>query len=85
MKATHVVVDGEPRDIYKTPVTDDGTKNSATGLLRVDEVDGTFVLKERCTPEEEAGGALQTVFKNGIITKFPTLSEIRSRLWGENF
>lgn len=67
------------REIFKKPKTDNGTKNSAKGLLRVDLVDGEFVLKDQCTKEEEQGGELVTVFKDGKLTKFYTLAEIRQR------
>lgn len=86
MKATNVVVNGESRAIFKTPVTDDGTKNSAKGLLRVErqQVSGkpdSFILFDQQTPDQEAGGALETVFKDGVITRTQTLKEVRKVLW----
>ena len=36
MKATSVVVNGERREIFKDPITDDGIKKSAKGLIKVD-------------------------------------------------
>jgi hypothetical protein len=45
----------------------------------------TFALRERCTPEEEQSGALQTVFEDGQLTNFQTLGQIRARLWGKDF
>lgn len=82
LKATAAVVNGEFREIFKDPVTDgnNGMKKSAKGLLRVDLVDGEYILKDQCTPEEEAGGELQTVFENGQIIKEWSLSEIRARI-----
>jgi nicotinamide phosphoribosyltransferase len=70
----------EQREIFKDPVTDDGVKKSARGLLRVDEVDGVLTLKDRCTHEEEQGGLLTTVFQDGKLVRETTLSEIRARL-----
>lgn len=81
IKATHVVIGGNPQDIFKCPATDDGTKNSATGLLRVDKVDGEYVLREKVTPEEEAGGELKTIFEDGKMIRVTTLQEIRNTLW----
>jgi nicotinamide phosphoribosyltransferase len=81
IKATHVVINGEGKEIFKNPVTGDGVKKSARGLLRVDLEEGTFVLRERVTPEEEQGGELQTVFLNGELQNETSLSEIRNRLW----
>jgi nicotinamide phosphoribosyltransferase len=80
MKATFVVVDGEAREIFKNPVTDDGTKKSATGLLNVQKENGRFVLYDKVSWAEEAQSELKTVFKNGIITKEFTLAEIRETL-----
>lgn len=80
MKATYVVVDGEAREIFKNPVTDDGTKRSATGLLCVKKEHGKYVLYDQVSPEEEAQSELKTVFKNGKITRDFSLHEIRTRL-----
>lgn len=71
--------------IFKDPITDDGTKKSAKGLLRVDEVtlpDGTttYELTEGVTWEEEAKGALEIVFENGKLIRNTTLQEIRDRI-----
>ena len=44
VKATHVVVNGESRDIFKDPITDDGVKKSAKGYLRVyQDVEGVIM------------------------------------------
>jgi len=82
MKATYVVIDGEGREIFKNPVTDDGTKRSATGLLNVQKENGRFVLYDKISWEEEAQSELKTVFKDGKITKEFTLAEIRATLAG---
>jgi nicotinamide phosphoribosyltransferase len=79
MKATHGVVNGQAQDIYKDPVTDNGVKKSAKGLLRVNE---DMTLSQQVTPEEEQTGLLKTVFKDGILTKTTTMAEIRNRLKG---
>lgn len=80
MKATYVVIDGEGREIFKNPVTDDGTKRSATGLLQVKKENGTYVLHDQVGWEEERDSELQTVFKNGILVKEDSLAGIRARL-----
>lgn len=66
-----------PQDIYKQPATDDGTKFSATGLLRVNE---DLTVTERCTPEQEQEGLLRTVFLDGKPQHLQTLAEIRARV-----
>lgn len=80
MKATYGEVNGEARNIFKDPKTDDGTKKSAKGLMQVTNVDGTLIMKDQCTWEEEKTGLLQTVFENGKIVNEQSLSEIRSRI-----
>ena len=62
------------------PKTDSGTKKSAVGLLRVEREGGDYVLHDRQTPEQEAGGLLQDVFVDGKLVREHTLAEIRARL-----
>jgi nicotinamide phosphoribosyltransferase len=81
MKATY----GETKSrggqaIYKQPKTDDGTKNSATGLLRVNRTPDGMVCVENCDWEAEAGGLLRTVFQDGHAYTKETLAVIRKRL-----
>lgn len=83
MKATYGEVNGEPRNIFKDPKTDDGTKKSAKGLLSVSKENGALVLKDECTWEEEKQGLLQTVFENGQLLNEQLLSVIRKRLEDE--
>ncbi len=81
VKATYGEINGMGRAIFKAPKTDDGTKNSATGLLRVDQApDGLITLKENCTWEEEAGGLLRPIFADSGITYSESLAQIRQRL-----
>lgn len=80
MKATYGEVNGEARELWKDPVTDNGTKKSARGLLRIEEENGTFVLYDQQTWQEEALGALQTVFLNGKLVKEQNIAEIRARV-----
>ena len=80
IKATFGVVNGEDRILFKEPKTDNGTKNSARGLLRVDKnEEGEFVLSEMVSREQE-GGMLKTVFKDGDCKNFQSLSTIRACL-----
>lgn len=81
VKATYAEVDGVGYELFKDPITDSGMKKSAKGLLRVEEIEGNFHLFDQQTKEQEQQGALQTVFKDGIITTVTSLSEIRNRLW----
>lgn len=79
MKATYgETVSGGPQDIYKDPVTDDGGKRSATGLLRVVSDNGVLRLDQKCTWDEESTGLLETVFEDGTLTSRQTLADIRA-------
>lgn len=83
MKATHCVVNGEPRDIYKAPRTDPG-KNSARGLIRVDfDSKGLVRMYDGVSEEEESGGLLEPVFEDGELVRFQTLRDIRARITAE--
>lgn len=79
MKATHGVIDGKPVDIFKDPATDDGTKKSAKGLLRVN---ADLSLSQQVSVAEEKEGLLETVFLNGALMRDESLSAIRKRLLG---
>lgn len=80
MKATSGVVNGERRDIFKNPKTDSGTKKSAKGLLRVEEENGSLVLYDNQTEEEEQQGRLETVFLDGKLIKQVSLAQIRKNV-----
>jgi len=82
MKATWGQVDGEGRDIFKDPITDDGLKKSAKGLLRVEETDQGFVLHDQQTADQEREGAMRSVFHEGRLIVEDTFQQIRHRLMG---
>lgn len=80
MKATWAMVNGEGRNLFKDPVTDDGLKKSATGRLAVfphASQDG-LVLVEDVTPELENSrmNLLRPVWEDGeflIVTEWDDL------------
>ena len=80
MKATYGEVNGEGRAIFKDPVTDDGTKKSARGLVRVERERGTYVLYDEQTWAQEAGGELREVFRDGKLLVDWGLREVRERV-----
>jgi nicotinamide phosphoribosyltransferase len=80
MKATYGIVNGEGRAIFKNPKTDDGTKKSAKGMLRIDRVEGELVMRDEVTDEEEKGGLLEVVYRDGKLLKETSLGEVRARL-----
>ena len=84
MKATYVEVNGEGREIFKNPITDDGTKKSAKGLLYVHKNDlGEYVLIDQVTIEKEDSddNELKLLYEDGLFyNSISTLSAIRNRL-----
>ncbi|MFT5214461.1 MAG: nicotinamide phosphoribosyltransferase [Patiriisocius sp.] len=82
MKATSVVVNGERREIFKDPITDDGIKKSAKGLVKVDLVEGEYVLVDQISVLEEEQGELQIIYKNGEFLNQVSLEEIREQVNG---
>ena len=79
-----VVVNGERREIFKDPITDDGIKKSAKGLIKVDLVDGEYALIDQVSVEEEEEGQLQTIYKDGKFCNQVSLQEIRTKINGSN-
>ncbi|MCK8480439.1 nicotinate phosphoribosyltransferase [Psychroserpens algicola] len=80
MKATYGEVNGEGREIYKDPITDDGTKKSAKGLITIEKRDGSYQLKDQVSWEEEQRGALKEVFRDGQLVIDEDLKHIRQRI-----
>lgn len=87
VKATACKVNGELREIFKQPKTDDGTKNSLKGLIYVERVGNQYVAHDGVSEEQEQQGCLETVFKDGKLLKDYSLAGIRSQIdstigWG---
>jgi len=64
-------------DIYKDPITDDGTKKSLKGLICVTE---DHEVLTQCTWEQEGQGILQTIYEDGKFYNQTSLTEIRAKL-----
>jgi nicotinamide phosphoribosyltransferase len=82
MKATYGEVNGEGREIFKDPITDDGTKKSAKGLMKIVKENGNYHLIDQVSWTEEAKGELQEVFRDGKLLVDLSLSEIRHQVRG---
>lgn len=80
IKATYSEVNGVGHNLSKDPVTDNGVKKSAEGLLRVEKQGNNYVLFDKQTWEEEAKGELKTVYLNGKMVQETTLAEVRARI-----
>lgn len=81
LKSTLCVINGDEKQIFKNPKTDDGTKKSAKGrvgvvldndkLLTIDQLNLNTIV---------VGDLLQTVYKDGKLLVDDSLSAIRARL-----
>lgn len=83
VKATYIEVNGESRNIFKDPISDDGTKKSATGLLKVHkDVEGNITLEDKVDWTQSHLGELKIIYLNGKFSNQTTLTEIRERING---
>lgn len=85
VKSTYVEVNGEGREIFKDPITDDGLKKSARGLIKVESEEvipgiKTYKLIDKCSWDEENTGELKVIYENGQFYNQTTLTEIRERI-----
>lgn len=80
IKATYCEIDGKPYPIFKDP-KDGGFKKSQKGCCVVFEENGRLQYRDGLDWQEAAkDNLLQTVFKDGVLTKEQSLQEIRNRL-----
>lgn len=82
VKATYCEINGEGINIFKDPKTDDGTKKSAKGLLRLNE---DFTLSQEVSWKESEQGLIKLVFKDGKLIKESNISSIRQKLLGGKY
>lgn len=85
IKATWAKINGEEVMLFKDPKTDDGTKRSLRGRVAVvkNPISGDIEVVDGLTLDKEAkleGNMLETVFENGELKRFQTLSQIRGIL-----
>jgi nicotinamide phosphoribosyltransferase len=81
VKSTAVEINGELIEIFKDPVTDDGTKKSAKGLLGVYYDDfNELTLYDQLDWNVANSGELKLLFKNGKFVRTTSFEEIRNRI-----
>lgn len=76
-KGAQFTTNGVDYNIYKDPVTDDGTKKSLKGFVAV--TDELEVLTE-CTREQEASGILEIIYEDGKFYNQTTLTQVRVKI-----
>lgn len=82
MKATWAEIDGEGVNVFKDPVTDDGTKKSATGRLAVGSLPSGLTLIEKATPDQEKSSYLRPVWEDGKFLRHQSFQDVRRVLSG---
>ncbi|MEY9971296.1 hypothetical protein ABH966_001669 [Lysinibacillus sp. RC46] len=81
MKATYAVINGEEKLLFKDPKTDDGTKRSLRGKVKVYESNGSISYVDGLYNESiYDDDLLEDVFVNGKLVRDQSLSEIRAIL-----
>jgi nicotinamide phosphoribosyltransferase len=80
VKATNATINGKDSELFKDPITDNGTKRSAKGLLRVEKINEEYVLFDQQTREQERQGELKTIFLDGMLMIDDTIEAIRKRV-----
>jgi nicotinamide phosphoribosyltransferase len=82
MKATNVIINGVSKPIFKKPLTDDGTKNSAKGYLAViRDKNGKLTLINEATPSQLHVSELKPIWRDGswLDGGRSTWPEVRAR------
>ncbi len=80
IKATYGIVNGQPRVIFKDPITDGGTKKSARGLLCVVDTDEGLTLMQEQEFIDMYGDELKEVFRDGKLLIDDSIGAIRKRI-----
>lgn len=81
MKATFGIINGEDVELQKDPVTDNGTKKSLKGRVRVEKEGDDFVVFDQ-QPEDAGTGLLRPVFCNSVLLVDESFDTLRNRLYG---
>ncbi len=84
LKATHAIINGEEKFIFKDPKTDTGNfKKSQKGMCYVYKDGEDILYKDELTIKEQEeckDNLLEVVFKDGKLIRDYSLKEIRGRL-----
>ena len=80
MKATWCRINGERKEIFKSPKTDSGMKKSLRGLISVVKEDGKYVAYDCAHPSDESNSELKVVFEDGKLVKEFSLQEVRDNV-----
>jgi len=84
LKATHCMINGREKFLFKNPKTDDGTKKSQKGRVAVIRENGVLkVVDQLGLYDTVHNNELREIFRNGCLLVDDSLGEIRARLNGK--
>lgn len=80
VKSTYCEVSGQPREIFKDPLTDkDNLKKSAKGLISVfKDENGEYIQKDHCSWNEVKNCEYELVFEDSKLIRDQNFNEIRA-------
>lgn len=79
MKATHCIIDGKERQIFKNPKTG-GDKKSQKGIVRVFKEQDTLVYEDGLYLNNTEDNLLDCIFKDGQLLKDVKFADIKAKL-----
>ena len=87
LKSTHAIIDGVEHNIFKDPITDDGTKKSQTGrVIVVETTEGDITVLDGYNKQDAETktdfNLLKTIFNNGSVFQIQTLQQVRNKIRG---
>lgn len=81
LKSTLAVINGDEKQIFKDPKTDNGIKKSQKGAVAVfEDLEGIKYVDELMLKTVVGGNMLQPLFVDGKLVREETFSAIRTRL-----
>lgn len=81
LKSTLCVINGEEKQIFKNPKTDDGTKKSQKGRVVVLKEGNSYVVADGFSLNDVVkGDQLREVFRDGVLLVDENFSDIRARI-----
>jgi len=81
LKSTLCIINGEEKQIFKNPKTDDGTKKSQKGRVVVLKDGNGLTFRDGLSLNDEIkGDLLREVFCNGKLLIDENFSDIRARI-----
>lgn len=80
LKSTMCVIDGDQKQIFKNPATDEGTKKSNIGVVSVTGNSGAYQCVDGLLIGHDVPDQMRDVFVDGTLLVDETLGEVRRRL-----